>query len=411
VVDTDLIRDGPTEHGGAPRSFLSLGAVNATTESYGFRCVASPPDTLAGVARTGQTVSVSGRRTGTLRGPVPIPETTSPPTAEIRASESLGPAIGRAMDRREMLLGVFERLTKPARQVVVLAQEEARRLKHDYVGTEHLLLGLLREEDGRAARVLASLGVTYESARRQVVRTVGAGEHDSPDQMPFTTPAKKNLELALHEALSLGHDYIGTEHLLLGLVIESEGVASGILRDCNADPETVRDAVLLTLTGSDAGPPEPQVPADDPAADDHGPRATSEVAASATYASGLALARAFGSTVLEPSWWPEDVEEIRRSLARFSTAPARYEILSTRRDGTPVGVIGHVGRSPREWLDGEWSEPPELAELRGLIGRVGIPARLQGVIYDQELQMHLIGYDTEDEILSTARSLRRVNPS
>jgi len=96
-----------------------------------------------------------------------------------------------------MLVGVFERLTKPARQVVVRAEEEARGLKHDYVGTEHLLLGLLREEEGRAAGVLASLGVTFESARRQVVGIVGAGEKDSPDQMPFTTPAKKSLELAL----------------------------------------------------------------------------------------------------------------------------------------------------------------------------------------------------------------------
>jgi Clp amino terminal domain, pathogenicity island component len=313
-----------------------------------------------------------------------------------------------------MLVGVFERLTEHARHVVVWAQEEARRLKHDYVGTEHLLLGLLREEDGRAARVLASLGVTFESARRQVVRIIGAGETDSPDQMPFTTPAKKSLELALHEALGLGHDYIGTEHLLLGLVRQSESVASGILRDCNADPETVRDAVLLTLAGSDAGPPEPQIPADDPAADNDS-RVTSEVAASETYASGLALARAFGSTVLEPSWWPEDVEELRCCLARFSSGHARYEILSTRRDGTPVGVIGHHvegsgGRSPREWLDGEWSEPRGLKELRGLIGRVGIPARLQGVIYDQELEMHLIGYDTEDEIVSTVNSLRRVSP-
>jgi hypothetical protein len=310
---------------------------------------------------------------------------------------------------------VFERLTEHARHVVVGAQEEARRLKHDYVGTEHLLLGLLREEEGRAARVLASLGVTFESALRQVVRIVGAGEKDSPDQMPFTTPAKKSLGLALREALSLGHDYIGTEHLLLGLVRESESVVSGILRDCNADPETVREAVLLADAGSDVGPPEPQVPADDRAADDHGNRVTSEVAASEIYASGLALARAFGSTVLEPSWWPEDVEEIRCSLARFSSGHAHYEILSTRRDGTPVGVIGHhvAGsgrRSPREWLDGEWSEPRELAELRGLIGRAGIPARLQGVIYDQELEIHLIGYDTEDEIVTTVSSLRRVNP-
>ena len=179
-----------------------------------------------------------------------------------------------------MLVGVFERLTTHARHVVVRAQEEARGLKHDYVGTEHLLLGLLREEEGRAAKVLASLGVTFESARRQVVRIVGAGEKHSPAQMRFTTPAKKSLELALHEALSLGHDYIGTEHLLLGLVSQGESVASEILRDSNADPETVRDAVLLTLAGSDVGPPEPQVPADDHAADGHGPRATSEVVAS-----------------------------------------------------------------------------------------------------------------------------------
>jgi hypothetical protein len=267
--------------------------------------------------------------------------------------------------RGGMLVGVFERLTVPARHVVVLAQEQARCLKHDHVGTEHLLLGLLREEEGRAARVLASLGVTYGSVRRQVVSIVGTGEQDSPDQMPFTTPAKQNLGLALREALGLGHDYIGTEHLLLGLVRESESVASGILRDINANPETVRDAVLLMLAASDVGPPEPQIPADDQAADDHRPRATSEIAASETYATGLALARAFGSTVLEPSWWPEDVEEIRCCLARFSSGHAHYEILATRRDGVPVGVIGHIerpgGRSPREWLDGEWSEPRELA--------------------------------------------------
>jgi hypothetical protein len=143
-------------------------------------------------------------------------------------------------------------------------------------------------------------------------------------------------------------------------------------------------------------------------------RVTSDVAASETYASGLALARAFGSTVLEPSWWPEDVEEIRCCLARFSAGHAHYEILSTRGDGTPVGVIGHVrgsgDRSPREWLDGEWSEPRELKEMRGLIDRVGIPARLQGSVYDQELEMHLIGYNTEDEIVSTVSSLRRVSP-
>jgi ATP-dependent Clp protease ATP-binding subunit ClpC len=176
-----------------------------------------------------------------------------------------------------MLATVFGRLTEHARRVLVQAQEEARRLEHDYVGTEHLLLGLLREEEGRGARALASLGVTFESARQQAVRIVSAREKDSPGQMPFTSPAKKSLELALHEALDLGHDYIGTEHLLLGLVRRSESGASRVLRDLDIDRETVLEAVLLTVSGSDVRPPEPQVCSDDGAGDDHGNRATSEV--------------------------------------------------------------------------------------------------------------------------------------
>src|ERR671917_373923 len=121
---------------------------------------------------------------------------------------------------------VFERFTERARQVVVLAQEEARILKDNYIGTEHILLGLLREEEGLAARVLESLDITVERVRAQVVRIVGSGEEVTSGQIPFTPRAKKVLELALREALSLGHNYIGTEHILLGLVRENEGVAS-----------------------------------------------------------------------------------------------------------------------------------------------------------------------------------------
>ena len=117
---------------------------------------------------------------------------------------------------------MFERFTERARQVVVLAQEEARTLKHNYIGTEHILLGLLREEEGLAARVLESLDITVERVRAQVVRIVGSGEEVTSGQIPFTPRAKKVLELALREALSLGHNYIGTEHILLGLVREND---------------------------------------------------------------------------------------------------------------------------------------------------------------------------------------------
>src|SRR5450756_509882 len=144
---------------------------------------------------------------------------------------------------------MFERFTERARQVVVLAQEEARALKHNYIGTEHLLLGLLREEEGVAARVLDGLEVSVEEVRAAVVRIVGSGEESPQGQIPFTPRAKKVLELALREALSLGHNYIGTEHILLGLVREDEGVAARILLDLDAEPEKIRGEVMRTLSG------------------------------------------------------------------------------------------------------------------------------------------------------------------
>jgi ATP-dependent Clp protease ATP-binding subunit ClpC len=144
---------------------------------------------------------------------------------------------------------LFERFTERARQVVVLAQEEARTLKHNYIGTEHILLGLLREEEGLAARVLESLDITTERVRSQVVRIVGSGEEVTSGQIPFTPRAKKVLELALREALSLGHNYIGTEHILLGLVRENEGVAARILLDFDADSDKIRNEVIRMLSG------------------------------------------------------------------------------------------------------------------------------------------------------------------
>ncbi|MFZ0040093.1 MAG: Clp protease N-terminal domain-containing protein [Solirubrobacteraceae bacterium] len=147
---------------------------------------------------------------------------------------------------------MFERFTERARQVVVLAQEEARTLKHNSIGTEHLLLGLLREQEGLAARVLESLGITIDAARADVVRIVHSGETATSGQIPFTPRAKKVLELALDEALTLGHNYIGTEHLLLGLTRvaqKDEGVAAQILGDFDATPEKIRDHLTRMLSG------------------------------------------------------------------------------------------------------------------------------------------------------------------
>jgi ATP-dependent Clp protease ATP-binding subunit ClpC len=144
---------------------------------------------------------------------------------------------------------MFERFTERARQVVVLAQDEARALKHNYIGTEHILLGLLREEEGLAARVLDGLDITVEEVRAQVARIVGQGDEVTTGQIPFTPRAKKVLELALREALSLGHNYIGTEHILLGLVRENEGVAARILLDFDADAEKIRNEIIRMLSG------------------------------------------------------------------------------------------------------------------------------------------------------------------
>jgi ATP-dependent Clp protease ATP-binding subunit ClpC len=145
---------------------------------------------------------------------------------------------------------VFERFTERARQVVVLGQDEARALKHNYIGTEHILLGLLREEEGLAARVLESFDITVEEVREQVKRLVGQGDEEIVGgQIPFTPRAKKVLELALREALSLGHNYIGTEHVLLGVVRENQGVAARILLEFDADAEKIRNEIIRMLTG------------------------------------------------------------------------------------------------------------------------------------------------------------------
>ncbi len=151
---------------------------------------------------------------------------------------------------------MFERFTDQARRVVVLAQEEARRLNHNYIGTEHILLGLLSEGEGVAAKALESLGISLEAVRVQVQETIGQGQVTPTGHIPFTPRAKKVLELSLREALQLGHNYMGTEHILLGLIREGEGVAAQVLAAVGADDARVREQVvrLLTGEGEQAGP-------------------------------------------------------------------------------------------------------------------------------------------------------------
>ncbi|HET8529463.1 MAG TPA: Clp protease N-terminal domain-containing protein [Gaiellaceae bacterium] len=143
----------------------------------------------------------------------------------------------------------FERFTERARQAVVLAQDEARALGHNYIGTEHLLLGLVREQEGLAARALDALGITLAAVREEVQRIVGVGDESATGQIPFTPRAKESLERALREALSLRHNYIGTEHILLGLVALDEGAALRVLATLDADADAVRTEVLRTLAG------------------------------------------------------------------------------------------------------------------------------------------------------------------
>ena len=157
--------------------------------------------------------------------------------------------LGLTKDRPKGAPPMFERFTDRARRVVVLAQEEARMLNHNYIGTEHILLGLIHEGEGVAAKALESLGISLEGVRAQVEEIIGQGQQAPSGHIPFTPRAKKVLELSLREALQLGHNYIGTEHILLGLIREGEGVAAQVLVKLGADLNRVRQQVIQLLSG------------------------------------------------------------------------------------------------------------------------------------------------------------------
>jgi ATP-dependent Clp protease ATP-binding subunit ClpA len=144
---------------------------------------------------------------------------------------------------------MFERFTDRARRVVVLAQEEARMLNHNYIGTEHLLLGLIHEGQGVAAQALEAMGISLEAVREQVERIIGQGKEPASGHIPFTPRAKRVLELSLRESGQLGHDYVGTEHILLALIREGQGVAAQVLVALGADLNRVRQQVIKLLQG------------------------------------------------------------------------------------------------------------------------------------------------------------------
>ncbi len=165
---------------------------------------------------------------------------------------------------------MFERFTDRARRVVVLAQEEAKGLNHNYIGTEHILLGLIKEGDGIAAKALAELSISIDNVREQVQDMIGQGQQAPTGHIPFTPRAKKVLELSLREALQLGHNYIGTEHILLGLIREGEGVAAQVLVKLGADLTRVRQTVIQLLSGYQAGKESATVGGGEPAPNDKG---------------------------------------------------------------------------------------------------------------------------------------------
>ncbi len=228
---------------------------------------------------------------------------------------------------------MFERFTDRARRVVVLAQEEARLLNHNYIGTEHILLGLIHEGEGVAAKALESLGISLEAVRSQVEEIIGQGGSSPSGHIPFTPRAKKVLELSLREALQLGHNYIGTEHILLGLIREGEGVAAQVLVKLGADLSRVRQQVIQLLSGYSG-----------PGSSSSSPSSSSEKAGATSGGSGGT--EASGSLVLDQ--FGRNLTQVAREkgldpvVGRARETERVMQVLSRRSKNNPV-LIGEPG--------------------------------------------------------------------
>jgi prophage maintenance system killer protein len=221
-------------------------------EIYGWRADLDPPEAVQAVIDGLAARTLAAADAAAWLSPRLFPLPRREPRTRERPMPRLLPGRGRRPD--------FHRFTDRARQVVVLAQEEARALNHNYVGTEHILLGLIHEPEGVAADALESLGISLEGVRQQVEEIIGQGQQAPSGHIPFTPRAKKVLELSLREALPLGHNYIGTEHILLALIREGEGVAAQVLVRLGADLNRVRQQVIQLLAGRQTRPGERMPP-------------------------------------------------------------------------------------------------------------------------------------------------------
>jgi ATP-dependent Clp protease ATP-binding subunit ClpA len=295
---------------------------------------------------------------------------------------------------------MFERFTNRARHVVVLAQEEARRLQHNYIGTEHILLGLLGEPSGLACRALDRFGLTLAGARDEVAAIVGPGKSQLSGHIPFTPRAKKILELALREALQLHHDYIGTEHILLGVIREGHGVGAQVLRQHSADLAPIRDAVLELAAAmpaesswsrrwlrrrSDAGPGEAAEPGESPEL-----RTTPAADASLSEAARLAGSQPVGSHHLLLAALGDPAAAAARALAALGVdlEQAREALRNADVAGTSDEAPEEAGRRQMlirvtdEQLTIEASDPVIVdlgrAALRALGDQASPPGTIRG---------------------------------